>query len=229
MSKAPAFQFYAADFLIDTAEMTGQEVGIYIRLLCYQWVNESLPSDPKRLSSIAIDLLDVWQDISYKFVEGDDGRLRNPRLEETRRVQQEHSEKRRIAGSKGGKAKQANSKKSSNATNLLKQKCSSSSSSSSSVLKQGINEIAWHEYIAYRKDSKLKSLKPASLISQKEWLIAQGDEIHQNKIIQETIRNGWQGLFELKEKSNGQTQQANQPRLSAADRVLAANSDVINS
>jgi len=33
MNKAPAFQFYASDFLVDTAEMTNQEVGAYIRLL----------------------------------------------------------------------------------------------------------------------------------------------------------------------------------------------------
>ena len=35
--KAPAFQFYAADFLVGTSDMTNEEVGIYIRLLCHQW------------------------------------------------------------------------------------------------------------------------------------------------------------------------------------------------
>ena len=30
----PAFLFYPADFLIGTMDMTDEEVGIYIRLLC---------------------------------------------------------------------------------------------------------------------------------------------------------------------------------------------------
>ena len=113
MAKAPAFQFYAADFLTDTAEMTDQEVGVYIRLLSHQWVNGSIHSDPNRLCSIAISLLDVWQELSSKFVLGEDGRLRNARMESERQKQAEYREKRRAAGSKGGKAKSDNAKTSS--------------------------------------------------------------------------------------------------------------------
>ena len=49
MPKAsPAFQFYPADFLTATAEWTDQEVGIYIRLLANEWINESIPEDFRR-------------------------------------------------------------------------------------------------------------------------------------------------------------------------------------
>jgi len=219
MAKSPAFQLYAADFLIDTAEMTDQEVGVYMRLLCHQWVNESLPNDIDRLSSIARNVLDVWQHIKHKFVLGDDGRLRNHRLEETRRIQREHSEKRRIAGSKGGKAKQANSKPPSKPKAKPKQKGSSSSSSSSSVVKEGINEKSWGEYVDYRKSAKLKTLQKASVEQQQDWLITQGDTHIQEKIIQQTIRNGWQGLFELKEKSNGKTQQPDSRAKRVSDKI----------
>ena len=53
MGKPPAFQFYAAAFLTDTAEWTIQEVGLYIRLLSSQWINGSLPNNKKRLALIA--------------------------------------------------------------------------------------------------------------------------------------------------------------------------------
>jgi len=223
MAKSPAFQFYAADFLTDTAEMTDQEVGVYIRLLAHQWVNGSIHSDPKRLCSIATSLLDVWQHISYKFVEGEDGRLRNPRLEKTRTLQEENREKRRIAGSKGGKAKQMNSKQGSKQPSKPlakdKQKGSSSSSSSSSVLIKGVNQEKWGEYVAYRKKAKLKTLQPASVEQQQKWLVSQGDENTQAAIIGQTIRNGWQGLFELKENQNGKTQQPASRAKRVSDRL----------
>ena len=38
MSKSPAFQLYPKDFLVDTAMMTAEEVGVYMRLICYAWV-----------------------------------------------------------------------------------------------------------------------------------------------------------------------------------------------
>jgi len=36
MSKPPAFQFYASDFLVDTIDLSNEELGAYVRLLCYQ-------------------------------------------------------------------------------------------------------------------------------------------------------------------------------------------------
>ncbi len=51
--KAPAFQMYAQDFDMDTASWSNDEVGIYVRLLNYEWVNGGLPSDLSELSRIA--------------------------------------------------------------------------------------------------------------------------------------------------------------------------------
>lgn len=108
MAKAPAFQFYAADFLTDTAEMTDQEVGVYIRLLSHQWINGSLHGDPNRLTNgVAIGVLEVWDEIKHKFPIGDDGRRRNPRLEETRKQQQEYREKQAEAGKRGAEKRWA--------------------------------------------------------------------------------------------------------------------------
>ncbi len=45
MSQPPAFQFYASDFIASTVDMSPDEVGAYIRLLCFQWEHGSVPND----------------------------------------------------------------------------------------------------------------------------------------------------------------------------------------
>jgi uncharacterized protein YdaU (DUF1376 family) len=52
--KAPAFQFYPADYLTDekVAIMTLEQEGVYLRLMCYCWREGSIPSDPEVLSRL---------------------------------------------------------------------------------------------------------------------------------------------------------------------------------
>jgi len=111
MSKAPpAFQFYAADFLTATAELTDEEVGIYLRLLLNQWINGSIPGEMRRMAmliSAGHERLEkeMWPLIGQKFTKGEDGRYRNDRLELVRKEQEEYREKKRIAGEKSGAAR----------------------------------------------------------------------------------------------------------------------------
>lgn len=106
MAKPPAFQFYAADFILDTAGMTAEQVGSYMRLLCFAWVNTGIPTEkaqqaqiagvsPKRFSS------HVWPAISRCWESGDSGNLVNPRMEKERQRQIAWREK----SAKGGRAK----------------------------------------------------------------------------------------------------------------------------
>lgn len=53
----------------------------------------------------------------------------------------------------------------------------------------------WAEYVAYRRASRMKALKPASVAKQWSELAAWGHDAAVASIDQ-TIRNGWQGLFE---------------------------------
>jgi len=97
MKDGPAFQLYAADFYMDTVGWSVAQVGIYFRLLMYEWVNESLPNDIKRLARIAgIDVGNFkkcyLQDISNKFTANGGGELVNLRLEETRGKQRKYRE-----------------------------------------------------------------------------------------------------------------------------------------
>lgn len=92
--KPPAFQFYPSDFLASTAEMTAEEVGVHIRLLCHQWIKGGLPNDDTRLASMAGQC--HGNAIAYaktRFRICDDGQLRHPRLEAEREKQAEYRAK----------------------------------------------------------------------------------------------------------------------------------------
>lgn len=67
----------------------------------------------------------------------------------------------------------------------------------------GLNQAAWSDYTAYRRQARMKKLTNTSADKLMRWLVEQGDERHQAAIVEQTIRNNWQGLFPLKENGNG--------------------------
>lgn len=109
MSKAPAFQFYANDFMDSTRFMEANAVGLYVRCLCIQWTQGGLPKDARTLSKgVGMDFEEferAWPAIASKFEVCDDGLLRNRRLEAVRSRQEEISSKRSNAGKAGAIAK----------------------------------------------------------------------------------------------------------------------------
>lgn len=54
--KRPSFQFYPKDFISDrnVVIMNNEEVGVYIKLLCFMWEDEKceLPDDPEYLARL---------------------------------------------------------------------------------------------------------------------------------------------------------------------------------
>jgi uncharacterized protein YdaU (DUF1376 family) len=79
------------DFLIDVAQWSEIEVGVYIKLLCYQWRNGHLLNDFERLRAVTslgiVDFKRAWKFVSKKFIKSEDGHIRNRRLEEVRKEQ----------------------------------------------------------------------------------------------------------------------------------------------
>jgi len=76
----PWFQFYASDFATATMAWDDEQVGAYIRLLSYQWINGQVPIDNhKALSRIADSAATHLDVLGPKFPGGI-----NPRLEEIR-------------------------------------------------------------------------------------------------------------------------------------------------
>ena len=87
LAGAPAFQFYAADFLASVSSLTLEEVGAHAKLLAWSWDNGPVPNDPKRLAMIlgvpTSRARRVWAEVSKRWRLGDDV-WTNPRLERTR-------------------------------------------------------------------------------------------------------------------------------------------------
>ena len=106
--KDPAFLFYSKDFLTGVLDLTMEERGQYITLLCLQ-------HQKGRLSEKAIGLalglsgLEKAQDVLQKFEIDEDGLYYNQRLEEETQARKEKAEKKaetsRLNGSKGGRPK----------------------------------------------------------------------------------------------------------------------------
>jgi len=83
--KPPSFDFFADDFIAGTYHMEAEAVGIYIRLLCYQWSNGSIPDDEPTLCKIAgVDanaMRTHMRSVMRKLCVGNAGELYNERLE----------------------------------------------------------------------------------------------------------------------------------------------------
>ena len=99
----PYFPFWVADFTLGVSGMTDGEVGMYLRLLLYQWDHGHIPKDRKRLELIVASSGQVfserWATVRQKFRSAGNGKLRNRRLESVRA----DVEAKRAAQSAGGK------------------------------------------------------------------------------------------------------------------------------
>lgn len=82
-SKLTWFKINPSVFLTSTVGMTNREVGAYIKLLAYSWVNGPLPNSPKVLASIA-GKADIELITSRFFEVNGEGKLCDPRLEASR-------------------------------------------------------------------------------------------------------------------------------------------------
>jgi uncharacterized protein YdaU (DUF1376 family) len=115
MSKPPAFQLYAKDFLgSGTTVMTLAECGAYIRLLCHAWDSDpvaTLPDADYALFKLSgADSKDEWSEVKKAVLAKFDkerfpGRLTNLRLREYYDELSEHAEKQTERAKKGAAAR----------------------------------------------------------------------------------------------------------------------------
>ena len=130
MGKAPAFQFYAGDFLSDlkVASMNMEERGIYITLLAYSWLENGLPDTPEKLARLCGNpdgWESSWLTVGECFFLADDGKLYNSKMEEIREELISYKNKMSSAGKKGMESRWKN--------NLVKTKLKQGYNSSSST------------------------------------------------------------------------------------------------
>ena len=103
MPSPPAFQFYADDFLAGTIDMTAEEVGAYMRLLCLQWTKGAITDRQKLSVGVSKEVAETV--LSLKFVKQKDGTFVNVRLEEVRNLRENYAKQKSDAGKKGAESR----------------------------------------------------------------------------------------------------------------------------
>jgi len=105
MSREAYLPIFFGDFLSSTVYWRGEEKGLYLLLLGYQWSSGPLPADLETLSQVVgydyPHFRKLWERVGKKFVQTTNG-LINLRLEEHRAKSHQISGKRAAIGSKGG-------------------------------------------------------------------------------------------------------------------------------
>jgi uncharacterized protein YdaU (DUF1376 family) len=101
--KAPAFQFYAQDFLTGCTYLTNEEIGMYIKMLCKQWTDGNIPK--KRLGFLlGLEWVSLSEELKGKFIDFGEYVI-NDRLEKEREKKNIFREKQSENGKKGGRPK----------------------------------------------------------------------------------------------------------------------------
>jgi uncharacterized protein YdaU (DUF1376 family) len=217
MSKPPAFQFYAADFMIGIMGMSDEETGAYIKMLSTQWLHGSLPNCKKTIKKM-INLRKVPSEIVMrKFAICDDGFLRNERMETVRQKQIIYAETmKNNANSRWNKKKEADALamqmhyESICKTDALHSSSSSSTSTSTTILKTNNNKeraealilpfdssdfkLFWANWEQHRKEKKAK-LTPTVRNQQLAKLKDMGEH-RAIAALKHSLANGWTGIYE---------------------------------
>ena len=100
MAKDPAFLFYASDFISGVSDLTMEERGQYITLLCLQH-QKGIVSE----KTIRLNLGSVSVEVLAKFTKDESGNYYNNRLREEIEKRAVFTESRRNNGVKGGRPK----------------------------------------------------------------------------------------------------------------------------
>jgi uncharacterized protein YdaU (DUF1376 family) len=106
-NRPPSFDFYPEDFLAGTMHLHPACIGIYIRLLCFQWSHGAIPSDRRQLAQVTgalpEELDEHLSQVLSKFELGDDGLYRNARMERERERKMQYRDKQAANGKLGGR------------------------------------------------------------------------------------------------------------------------------
>ena len=114
MSKDPAVLFYTQDFLTGCTDLTFEERGQYITLLCLQHQKGHLSEKTIRLT-----LGSVSVDVMSKFLKDEQGCYYNERMEDEINKRQHFLDTRFFNGKKGGRPSKPNKKPNSEPTENL--------------------------------------------------------------------------------------------------------------
>lgn len=100
--KDPAFLFYSSDFMMGVSDLTMQERGQYITLMCLQHQKGHL-SEKTIWLSLGLASVSEIPDVISKFTKDENGLYYNDRLDEEIEKRLKYSDSRRLNGINGGR------------------------------------------------------------------------------------------------------------------------------
>jgi uncharacterized protein YdaU (DUF1376 family) len=210
---------YAQDFDMDTATWENDEVGAYVRLLNYEWINKSLPTDHRKLAKICRESFTKfekkWKIFSEKFVTGSEGNFVNLKLESVRDEKAKFIESQREKGKKSAKARANRGSTENQPGRQPKANLSFSSSSSynflTEVVKKEIDKESWDAFLEIRKKKKAPlTEKAVELLCVKLETLSKNPGQTIKAIFNQTIERSYTGIFPVDGGANGKQQQRNQ-------------------
>lgn len=189
MAKDPAFLFYSDNFQSGTQFFSDEQTGKYIRLLCAQHLHGHLQEKHMLMICKSYDK-DIWD----KFIKDADGKYFQHRLELEISRRKMYSES-RSSNRKGHFKKKNKQTKRKNISLSYDNHMGDGNEIENEVLKK-----KYIEWIEFRKN-KGKPIHELASKKQVEFLKKYSIE-DACKIIENSIMNDWQGLFELKTQTN---------------------------
>ena len=189
--KDPAVLFYFQDFLVGTEFMNDEEVGKYIRILCHQADKGALSeSQLKRICRSEIP-----EAIKEKLKINGDGKYYQERMKIEKEKREKHIEHQRENANKRWKKSECDG----NATAMPLLNENKDINENESLI-----DIAWLKWKEFKKaEFNFKYKSEISENAAKMELIKLSDNKEEIaiSIIEQSIANGWKGLFKL--KNNG--------------------------
>lgn len=180
--RSPAFQFYPQDFLVGTADMSAEEIGGYIRLLCYQWAKGELIDDNRKLMQMSgIFDLNTLKIIKMKFIRQENGTIVNLKLKSVAEEQDKYRENQRKKASKRWESKN-------DAVALPKdipEECPSPSSSPSSL--SSSSPSSSNLVIG----EKSKRFVPPTIKMVQEYCLERKNKVDPERFMDHYTSNGW--------------------------------------
>lgn len=214
MAKSPAFQFYPTDFMDGVILFSNEEIGIYIRLLCYQWNKTRIPLDFKVISKIGATKPIKLSVVLSKFEKDADGYY-NVRMELERLKQKEYREKQAENGRRGGRPTLTQPLANPNPSQNLRGEDRDVVEESEFCIREGIAKGmltngfpgAWRDWKAYRSE-KGESLTSYSAASTMQNCLRWGPKLA-TEIIRKSIDKSWKNLLDPSEINHGNQPQNN--------------------
>lgn len=211
-AKDPAFLFYSSDFLTGVADLTMEERGQYITLLCLQHQKGRLSG-----KAVALAAASVSEDVLSKFKKDENGLYYSERLEIEIEKRAKHSQKQSDRAKEGWK-KRRNNKNSGNAAAMplenenenenISGNENTIESKEAPELKFPYDDQGFQMHWNHWKDYKKKEFKFSYKSQQSEQAALiklsklSGSSEEAIAVINQSMENGWKGFFKLREDAS---------------------------